>query len=88
MAKAYGLLPSEVRARATTYDIKVTETLVAWENKLHEEATTGRPAVPKLSQDQMMAMMERVKKEREKENERLKQQHTVTPSTDSEEHIG
>jgi len=54
--------------------------LVAWENKLHTEATTGRPAVPKLSQDTMMAMMERVKKERE--NERLKQQHTVETTTD------
>lgn len=77
MAKAYGLLPSQVRNKATTYDIKVTEALVAWENKLHEEATTGKPAVPKLSQDQMMAMIARVKKE--KESERLKQQHSVTP---------
>ena len=80
MAKAFGLLPSQVRDTATTYDIKVTETLVAWENKLHEEATTGRPAVPKLSQDTMMAMMERVKKDQE--NERLKQQHTVETTTD------
>lgn len=80
MAKAYGLLPSQVRDTATTYDIKVTETLVSWENKLHEEATTGRPAVPKLSQDVMMAMMAKVKKERE--DERLKQQHTVETATD------
>jgi hypothetical protein len=80
MAKAFGLLPSQVRDKATTYDIKVTETLVAWENKLHEEASTGRPAVPKLSQDAMMAMMERVKKDQE--NERLKQQHTVETTTD------
>ena len=80
MAKAYGLLPSQVKEKATTYDIKVTETLVAWENKMHQEATTGRPAVPKLSQDTMMAMMERVKKE--KESERLKQQHTVETTTD------
>jgi hypothetical protein len=80
MAKAFGLLPSQVRDTATTYDIKVTETLVAWENKLHEEASTGRPAVPKLSQDTMMAMMERVKKDQE--NERLKQQHTVETTTD------
>ena len=80
MAKAFGLLPSQVRDNATTYDIKVTETLVAWENKMHQEATTGRPAVPKISQDVMMAMMDRVKKE--KESERLKQQHTVETTTD------
>jgi len=84
MAKAFGLLPSQVRDTATTYDIKVTETLVAWENKLHEEATTGRPATPKLSQDTMMAMMAKVKKDRE--NERLKQQHTVETATDTKEH--
>jgi hypothetical protein len=80
MAKAYGLLPSQVRDKATTYDIKVTETLVAWENKLHEEVKTGRPAVPKLSQDKLMAMMAKVKKD--KEDERLKQQHTVETTTD------
>jgi hypothetical protein len=32
----------------------------------------------------MMAMMDRVKKERE--NERLKQQHTVETTTDTKEH--
>jgi len=84
MAKAYGLLPSQVRDNATTYDIKVTETLVAWENKMHEEASTGRPAVPKLTQEKMMAMMAKVKKDRE--DERLKQQHTVETATDREEH--
>jgi hypothetical protein len=85
MAKAYGLLPSQVRDSATTYDIKVTETLVAWENKLHEEAKSGRPAVPRLTQDKMMEMMAKVKKD--KEDERLKQQHTVETATDTKEHI-
>lgn len=80
MAKAYGLLPSQVRDNATTYDIRVTETLVAWENKLHTEASTGRPAVPKLTQDKMMEMMARVKKEQE--DERFKQQHTVETKPD------
>jgi hypothetical protein len=65
MAKAFGLLPSQVRDTATTYDIKVTEAMVAWENKLHEEATTGKPAVPKLTQETMLAMLAKVKKEQE-----------------------
>jgi hypothetical protein len=69
MAKAYGLLPSEVRSRGTLYDIKVTEALVAWEHRIHEEASTGVKQPPKLSVDQMQAMMERVK------NEKRKQQH-------------
>jgi hypothetical protein len=84
MAKAYGLLPSQVRDTATTYDIKVTETLVAWENKLHEEASTGVKQPPKLSVDQMQAMMAKVKKDQE--DERLKQQHTVETTTDTKEH--
>lgn len=82
MAKAYGLLPSQVKANATTYDIKVTETLVAWENKIHEASTTGRPAVPKLTQEQMMAMMAKVKKDKEEQNERIKQQHIVEVEPD------
>jgi len=69
MAKAYGLLPSEVRSRGTLYDIKVTEALVAWEQKIQEEVSTGVKQPPKLSMDQMQAMMERVK------NEKRKQQH-------------
>lgn len=63
MAKAYGLLPSQVRLNATTYDIKVTEALVAWESKLQEEATTGKPAVPKLTEKEMLDMIARVKKQ-------------------------
>ena len=82
MAKAYGQLPSQVRDNAITYDIKVTETLVAWENKLHEEATTGRPVASKLTQDQMVAMLAKVKKDKDKDNERIKQQYTPTSESD------
>ena len=32
MAKTYGLLPSEVLVRATTYDIMVADVLTTWEN--------------------------------------------------------
>jgi hypothetical protein len=72
MAKTYGLLPSEVRSRGTLYDIKVTKALVAWEHKIQEEVSTGVKATPKLSVDQMQAMMERVK------NEKRKQHHSET----------
>lgn len=61
MAKAYGLLPSQVRDQATLYDIKVTEALVSWENRLHEEAVTGVKAPPKLTLEQMQAMMTKAK---------------------------
>jgi hypothetical protein len=32
MAKTYGLLPSEVAQRATTFDIMVTDVYTTWEN--------------------------------------------------------
>jgi hypothetical protein len=85
MAKAYGLLPSQVKEKATVYDIKVTETLVAWENKMHTESATGRPVAPKLTQEKMMAMMDKVKKDKEEQNERIKR-HTVEIEPDSEKH--
>lgn len=57
----YGQLPSQVRDQATTYDMLVTDVLLAWEHQKIEEATTGVKAPPKLSQDQMKAMLDRVK---------------------------
>lgn len=32
LAKTYGLLPSEVSARATAFDIMVTDVYLTWEN--------------------------------------------------------
>lgn len=32
IARTYGLLPSEVLARATTYDIMITDVYTTWEN--------------------------------------------------------
>jgi hypothetical protein len=32
LAKTYGILPSEVASRATTYDLMVTDVLTTWEN--------------------------------------------------------
>lgn len=64
MAKMYGLLPSQVKHFGTTYDIKVTEALMAWENKLYEESASGVPAAPNLSQEQMKAMIEKVREKK------------------------
>lgn len=32
LAKAYGLLPSEVMARATTFDLMVADVMATWED--------------------------------------------------------
>jgi hypothetical protein len=58
----YGMLPSMVREQATTYDMLVTDVMLAWENQKIEEYKTGVKAVPKLSEQEMQAMLDKVKK--------------------------
>ena len=62
LAKMYGQLPSYVKANATTYDLMVMDTVLSWENKKYNESQ-GIKSVPKLSQAQMMAMIEKVRSE-------------------------
>ena len=52
MAKEFGLLPSEVARRATTYDIMVYDMMIAWEN--HQADPT---AAPQLTEEQMLEMI-------------------------------
>jgi hypothetical protein len=61
MAKMYGVLPSDVRSRATTYDLLVTDALWSWEHEQYEKSQ-GKTVTPKLSQEQMQAMVDSVKK--------------------------
>lgn len=56
----YGVLPSVIKSQGTTYDIKVTEALMDWEQKMYDEAN-GIPAKPNLTQEQMKAMIKQVK---------------------------
>lgn len=64
MAKQYHMLPSQVAASATTYDLQVFNSLMTWEQEQQDKAAGKKPA-PKLSQDDMQAMLQRV---REKQN--------------------
>lgn len=59
----YGQLPSYVKSNATTFDIIVTNTLLAWEKEQYDKAS-GKPITPNLSTDEMQAMINRVRKER------------------------
>jgi hypothetical protein len=61
LAKTYGQLPSYVLANATTYDLRVMDTVAQWENQAYEQSQ-GKKSVPKLSQQQMMDMINKVKK--------------------------
>jgi hypothetical protein len=42
IAKTYGLLPSEVLERATTFDLMVTDVYTTWERHENDKAN-GRP---------------------------------------------
>jgi len=62
LAKTYHKLPSEVLAHASTFDIMVYDVMTAWEQEQSDRAN-GVKKKPELTQEQMMAAMERVKKE-------------------------
>jgi hypothetical protein len=61
MAKQYHMLPSQVAAAATTYDLQVFNSLMTWEQEQQDKAA-GKKPVPKLSQEEMQAMLDRVRK--------------------------
>jgi hypothetical protein len=61
MAQRYGKLPSEVLERATVLDFRIMDVADSYLNYQRTIAETGRPPPPKLSIDQMQAMMDKVK---------------------------
>jgi len=58
----YGMLPSQVKEQATTYDMLVTDVMLAWEHQKVEEYKSGVKTPPKLSEQEMQSMLERVNK--------------------------
>lgn len=60
MAKQYHKLPSEIRAKATVFDIEVYSCMMSWEEQ-QQQVAQGRPRIPKLTQEEMLKMMERAK---------------------------
>lgn len=66
MATRYSLLPSEVIQRADVLDMYVMDTALAWEHYCREQAEAKSkgiaPPAPKIAQDEMLKMLERVKK--------------------------
>lgn len=60
LAKTYHVLPSEVLARATTFDLMVADVMMTWEQEQQDRAD-GKKPVPQMSREQMQAMMDRVR---------------------------
>jgi hypothetical protein len=61
LATRYHCLPSQALEQATTFDLHVLDVATRWSNYQHELAATGKKPVPKLSEQQMMQMLESVK---------------------------
>ena len=76
LAKTYKMLPSEALARATTFDLYVLDTFHRYSKYQEAQKTGEKPltmsqgkARPKLTQQQMRAMLEAVKdKKMERKN--------------------
>ena len=62
LGKRYSLLPSEVMEKASTFDLVVLDAALGYQNYIQDKAD-GKKATPKLSQEEMMAAMERVRKD-------------------------
>lgn len=60
IAKQYGILPSQVREFGTTYDLMIYDVMMSWEQYQQEKAE-GRVPQVNLSQEQMLAALERVR---------------------------
>jgi hypothetical protein len=62
LGKRYSLLPSEVMSKASTFDLVVLDAAIGFEVYLQNKAD-GKKEAPKLSQEEMMAALERVRKD-------------------------
>jgi hypothetical protein len=63
LAHRYGLLPSEVMARATTFDLYVIDLSARYERYRNELAEGKSAPRAKLTQDQMLDMLKRARSE-------------------------
>lgn len=64
LAKTYGLLPTEVLARATTFDLYVLDVSARWQQHQHEQITGKKSFTrppPKLSEREMLDMLKRAR---------------------------
>ena len=60
LGKRYSLLPSEVMSRASTFDLVVLDAALGFQTYMQDKAD-GKKATPQLSQEEMIAAMERVR---------------------------
>jgi len=62
IGKRYSLLPSEVMEKASTFDLVVLDAALGYQSYIQDKAE-GKKAAPKLSQEEMISALERVRKD-------------------------
>ena len=62
LSERYGILPSEVMNRATTFDVFVADTAIGYRNAVQERAMNGdkKPA-PQYKQSDLQNMLDKVR---------------------------
>lgn len=72
LAKAYGVLPSEALATATTFDLYVLDVHSKWmshqQEKQQSQHNQVSPKPKQYSQETLQAMLDRVKKKERKDD--------------------
>jgi hypothetical protein len=63
LAQRYGLLPTEVLSRASTFDLRVMEVGNRYSNRKQTMSQGGAPPAPNLTQKEMERMLAQVKNE-------------------------
>lgn len=70
VCQRYGVLPSHLLEKGSSIDILIADVAQTYQNRKQEEqaemAKTGHKPPPKLSQEQMIDMINRVKKQKQK----------------------
>jgi hypothetical protein len=55
VAERYGMLPSEVITRATTFDVFIADTAIGYRNLIQERAMNGgKDVIPELTEQELM----------------------------------
>jgi hypothetical protein len=63
LAARYHCLPSEALARSSTFDLYVLDVGARWTNYQHEKANSKSAVKKEPTQEEMMAMIQRVKEQ-------------------------
>lgn len=60
IAKTYGMLPSEVIHRATTYDLMIADVMSSWEEYQYNKAM-GKNPIPEYTTEQLVDIFNKSK---------------------------